>query len=208
MLGPRTLQSLPSRSMQPLGGVRHLMSLWCAWWKVQELLGTEWNLIQRLQEGFPKGRVIKVSTGGGEGVGQLNRERQNSQVKERTHRRPKFKRAHGGLGFQKLDFLETGRSPLCMEGRTWGFMVIDESREQARLESTHEDLHMLQSQVPVGCRGLQWLEAGKECQSVCLEMEVGRWNGNNRARWQAVSRQRCKEKWRVRKKIRGLCLSH
>lgn len=34
-------------------------------------------------------------------------------------------------------------------------MVIDESREQARLESTHEDLHMLQSQVPVGCRRLQ-----------------------------------------------------
>lgn len=60
-----------------------------------------------LPEGLPQGGF-----GGAGGVGQVNREGQSIWAKQRTCGRPKYKRAYCGLVFQKLDFPETGRSPL------------------------------------------------------------------------------------------------
>lgn len=53
---------------------------------MQELLETEWNLVQELKEGLPKERSLRRELGGGGGgeggVGQLNRKGQSSQAEE------------------------------------------------------------------------------------------------------------------------------
>lgn len=96
VLGSGTVQSLPARSMWPLGEVRHVGSLICVVKGARAFrhgVGPD----PGSQRGPPLKRVMKVRVEGGIASALLRRK---GQEKERAHGRPKLKRQSGGLGSQ------------------------------------------------------------------------------------------------------------